>query len=114
MRMTKASVEFAFQGQMEGKGFVEYLMFYTYVNETDPHKSTATYVGLIIFEGKLNGRNGSLTMEDRGTFGNGVAESALAIIPGSGTDQLMGITGSGRYTATPQRCECTLEYELKQ
>jgi hypothetical protein len=113
MKLTRASVEFAFHGQMEGHGLVEYLMFYKYFDESDPHKATATYVGLITFKGTLNGVAGSFAMEDRGTFEAGAANSVLTIIPGSGTDKHKGITGTGKYTATQKGCECELNYELK-
>lgn len=113
MKLTRASVEFAFHGQMEGHGLVEYLMFYKYFDKTDPHKSNATYVGLMRFKGELNGKAGSFTMEDRGTFEAGVANSTLTIILGSGTDKLKGITGTGKYTATQKGCECELDYQLK-
>ena len=113
MKLTKASVEFAFHGQMEGHGLVEYLMFYEYFDESDPYKSNATYVGLIRFRGELNGNAGCFTMEDRGTFEGGAANSTLTIIPGSGTDKLKGITGTGKYAATQKACECELNYELK-
>jgi hypothetical protein len=112
MKMTRASAEFAFKGQMEGQGLVEYLMFYKHVDDHDPHKSEAAYVGLIRFKGSLNGKAGSFVMEDRGTFEGRTAKSALMIIPGSGTDELKGIGGTGTYVATPQRCQCDLTYEL--
>lgn len=112
-KLTKASVEFAFTGQMEGQGLVEYLMFYKAFDESDPHKTTATYVGLIRFKGRLNGKTGSFVLEDRGMFEGGAANSILTIIPGSGTDDLRGITGSGTYTATQKSSRCDLTYELK-
>lgn len=52
-------------------------------------------------------------MEDRGTFEAGAANSVLTIIPGSGTDKLKGITGTGKYMATQKGCECELHYELQ-
>lgn len=112
-KLTKASVEFAFHGQMEGHGLVEYLMFYSSYDDHDPHKAAARYVGLIRFKGELNGKTGSFVLEDRGTFEAGAANSILTIIPGSGTDELRGITGAGTYTATQKSSRCDLTYELK-
>ncbi len=112
-KMTRASVEFAFKGQMEGLANVEYLMFYEHSDEMDPHKSEATYVGLIRFNGKLDGKGGSFVMEDRGSFKGSQAISTLSIIPGSGTEQLKGIQGTGKYLASPQSCHCDLDYELR-
>ena len=50
-KMTKASVEYGFSGDIEGKGSVEYLMFYSHVDPKDQHNAAASYVGLILFEG---------------------------------------------------------------
>lgn len=111
-KLTKASVEFAFKGQIEGQGLVEYIMFYKSFDETDPHKATASYVGLIRFKGRLDGKNGSFVLEDRGVFEGGEANSILTIIAGSGTDELRGITGTGTYTATEKGSRCELTYEV--
>lgn len=113
MKLTRASVEFSFNGQMEGHGLVEYLMFYRFFDERDPHNASANYVGLIRFKGKLNGKEGSFTMEDRGAFEKAQAQSTLMIIPGSGTEELKGIVGTGTYVATSKSCRCELNYELK-
>src|SRR5881227_3163545 len=78
-KMTKASVEYGFTGEMEGKGMVEYLMFYSQADKTDQHKSAALYVGLIYFDGTLLGKSGSFVLEDNGTFEAGMAKSTLRI-----------------------------------
>jgi len=113
MKMTKASIAFAFTGQIEGTASVEYLMFYRDYDEKDPHKAAANYVGLIRLQGKLNGQSGSLAMEDKGVFEGGTARSIVTIIPGSGTADLRAITGKGTYVATQKSCNCELDYELR-
>ncbi len=112
MRMTKASVQFSYKGHMEGIGQTEYTMFYQHYDESDPHKATASYVGLTRFKGTLSGKSGSFVMEDRGTFAGGVATTTSTIVPGSGTDQLKGIAGAGTATATPQGVQFELQYTL--
>ncbi len=99
MKMTKASVEYILSGEIEGKASVEYLMFYGHVDQKDQHKSTASYVGLIYFDGTLLGKSGSFVLEDNGTFEGGTARAALRIAKGSGTGQLKGIHGIGMYLA---------------
>jgi len=113
MKLTKASVVFAFNGQIEGNASVEYLMFYRYFDPNDPHKAVAQYIGLFRLDGKLNGKAGSFVMEDRGAYENGAATSTLTIIPGSGTGELKGIFGNGKYIATQEGSTCDLDYELK-
>jgi hypothetical protein len=111
-KMTKASVEYAFKGEIEGTASVEYLMFYSHVGPKDQHKSAASYVGLIFFEGTLSGKPGTLVFEDRGTFEGGTAKSALQIAKGSGTGQLKGIHGTGMYLANREGCQVQVEYNF--
>ena len=112
MKMTKASVEYAFVGEIEGKALVEYLMFYKYFDPKDQHKSSATYVGLIKFNGSVSGKRGSFVMEDIGTFANGTAASTLRIIDGSGLGELKQITGTGTYRANQDGFHFELDYNV--
>jgi hypothetical protein len=100
MKMTKASVEYDFKGDCEGRARVEYLMHYTHFDEKDQHDSVAEYVGLIRFEGTLGGKSGSFVMKDDGTFEGGSADSTLRILKGSGTGSLKGLLERGRIGRT--------------
>jgi Protein of unknown function (DUF3224) len=112
MKMTKASVEYAFSGEITGKASVEYLMFYSHADPKDQHKSSASYVGLIYFEGTVSGKPGTLVLEDNGAFEGGAAKSALQIAAGSGTGQLKGIRGTGMYLANAEGAHAELEYNF--
>ncbi len=112
MKMTKATVEYEISGQINGKAFVEYLMFYKYFDANDQHKSSAIYIGLIRFIGNVQGKEGSFVIEDHGTFENGAASSTLQIIAGSGMGELEGIKGTGRYSATQDGAQIELDYNL--
>ena len=112
-KLTRASVEYGFTGEIEGRGLVEYLMFYSHFDETDQHKATASYVGMIYVEGTLAGKSGSFVLEDNGRFENGSATSTLRIARGSGTGQLAGIEGNGVYLANREGFRIELEYTLK-
>ena len=112
-KMTKASVQYGFSGEIEGKGVVEYLMFYSHSDPKDQHKSSASYVGLIYFSGTLSGKQGSFVLEDNGTFEGGTAKSTLRIAKGSGTGQLDGIHGNGMYIANKEGFQIELEYDTK-
>jgi hypothetical protein len=112
-KMTKASVEYGFNGEIEGRGLVEYLMFYSHFDPKDQHKSSASYVGLIYFEGTLSGKSGGFVLEDNGTFEGGFARSTLRIAKGSGTGQLDRIHGNGMYLADREGCHIELEYDIK-
>ena len=112
-KITKASVEYGFSGEIEGKGLVEYLMFYSHFDPKDQHKSSASYVGLIYFVGTLLGKSGSFVLEDNGTFEDGAAKSTMRIAKGSGTGQLDGIYGNGGYLANREGYHIELEYNFK-
>lgn len=112
VKTTRASVTFAFTGGIAGEAGAEMLMYYAHFDAADPHASTARYVGLLHFTVTLNGRAGSFVVEETGRFEGGVAESTLAILPRSGTGDLAGIRGSGRFHATKDGAMCELEYEI--
>ena len=112
MKATKASVEYVFSGEIDGRASVEYLMFYSHFDPKDQHNSSASYVGLIRFDGKLAGRSGDFVMTDNGTFEGGVANSSLHIAEGSGTGELRGINGTGMYRADRQGSRLELDYNV--
>jgi hypothetical protein len=111
-KLTKASVEYDLTGEIEGKASVEYLMFYSHADPNDQHKSSASYVGLIHFDGILLGKSGSFVLEDNGTFEGGTAKAALRIAKASGTGQLKDIHGTGMYLATRDGCHFELDYKF--
>jgi len=112
MKLTKASVELEFHGDIEGTSFVEYLMVYTSFDAEDMHKSRAQYVGQMRIVGNMKGRSGSFVLSDVGTFESGTARSEVRIIPQSGTEELVGISGSGNYTADQAGCSWELDIDL--
>jgi len=112
MKMTKASVLYEFSGDLQGMASVEYLMFYRHFDPNDQHKASASYVGLIHFEGKLLGKSGSFVFEDNGTFEGGSANSSLRIAQGSGTGALKEIYGTGMYLANKDGFHLELDYDF--
>ena len=109
MKCTKASVEFAMSGDIEGSANVEYLMFYQSFDTKDPHQSRAQYVALMRIIGKVKGKSGSFALIDNGTFEHGAANSKISIIPESGTGELWKISGAGSYRADQTGCKLELE-----
>ncbi|NBC17248.1 MAG: DUF3224 domain-containing protein [Bacteroidetes bacterium] len=107
LNLTRASVQQTYAGAIDGKGSVEYLM----KHRTD---ETATFVGYERITGAIDGRQGSFLLEHRGTFEGGVAASEWAIVPGSGTDDLAGITGQGTFrSAEHGRAEYEFTYAFE-
>jgi uncharacterized protein DUF3224 len=106
-KLTRASVAQAFSGDLEGEGSVEWLMCYR-------EDKTADFVGLQRFVGRLGSRSGSFVMRTQGTFDGEKAAGELSVVPGSGTEELGGITGAGAFLAphgsTPS---VDLDYDLE-
>ncbi len=113
MKMTNASVEYVFEGEADGIASVDYLMFYKYFNPNDQHKSSAIFVGLFMFSGKLSGKKGSFVMEENGVFENGAVSSTFKIINGSGLGELEQISGTGQYLANQDGSRFEFDYNLK-
>lgn len=66
----------------------------------DPATGNAGYVALETFDGSLDGRRGTLTLQQFGTMSEGVSVHHYEIVPGSGTGRLLGITGTLELTVT--------------
>jgi hypothetical protein len=101
-KLTRATVTQRFSGDVEGDGSVQWLMFY----RTD---GTADFVGMQHAEGTLGGRKGSFVLETTGTFDGTKAAADWTVVPGSGTDDLEGLQGTGRMEAP---IGSTASYEL--
>ena len=111
-KITSARAEFSFLGEFEGKGTVEYLMFYQYFDEANKASAEASFVGLMRFQGRVDGRAGTCVWHEAGTYEKGLAQSDIKIIEGSGTGELEGILGRGTIKSTSSTAEIDLDYTL--
>lgn len=92
-----------FTGEMAGTSVVEAVMFGL------ADGSTAAYVGVERFAGTVGGAKGSFVLTHRATIVGGEQVAELVILPGTGTDELEGITGTA--DLLPDH-NLTLHYEL--
>ena len=60
----------------------------------DPASGSASYIATETFEGTLDGREGTLTLQQLGTMAGDEPELNYVIAPGSGTGALAGLTGT--------------------
>jgi hypothetical protein len=60
----------------------------------DPGSGNAGYVALEVFRGTLDGKAGTVTLQQFGTMTGSEVVLNYEVVPGSGTDELSGITGS--------------------
>lgn len=107
-KLTRAAVTKTFTGDLVGEGHVEYLMMYR-------SDGSATFVGFERVAGHLAGKAGTFVLQRTGVFENGIAKESYAVIPGSGTGELLGLRGEG-VSAVGHGMEhpLTLDYELSQ
>lgn len=87
-KLTRASVIKTFTGDIEGEGHVEYLMMYR-------SDGTAAFVGLERIIGRIGDRSGSFILQRSGVFESGKATESYAVIPGSASGDLHGLSGDG-------------------
>lgn len=59
----------------------------------DPASGSAGYVATETFEGSLGGLRGTLALQQLGTITAGEPALQYVIVPGSGTDELVGVSG---------------------
>ena len=87
-KLTRASVVRTFTGDIEGEGQVQYLMMYR-------GDGTAVVVGLERIIGRIAGRAGTFVLQRIGVFEGGLAKESYAVVPGSATGDLRGLSGDG-------------------
>ena len=78
----------------------------------DPGKGQAGYVALEVVEASLGGRRGGFALQHSGTMAGGQQQLDIRIVPGSGSGDLAGISGSMAITITGGVHHYTLNYAL--
>ncbi len=79
----------------------------------DPAKGSAGYVAIERVTGTLNGRTGTFAIIHMATMQPGVPpQMSITIVPGSGTGQLAGITGTFTIAIADGKHSYTLNYSL--
>ncbi len=91
-KLTRAHVTKTYEGDIEGKSTVEYLM----MHRAD---GTAEFVGYERVTGRLTGRSGSFVLRHQGTFEGGAVKSECVVVPGSATGELTGLRGESSFAA---------------
>jgi hypothetical protein len=77
-------------------------------------KDSAGYVAIEQVTGTLNGRRGSFYLQHKGVMTRGVGELAIAVIPDSGTDQLVGLSGKMNIVIAEGKHSYEFEYSLAE
>jgi hypothetical protein len=76
---------------------------------------TSSYVSIMQVTGALQGREGGLVLQGDGTFDGTTASGRSAVVSGSGSGKLAGLTGTARSDSTHDDypfMPLTLDYDL--
>jgi hypothetical protein len=96
-----------FQGDLEGASRGEMLTAMT------PVKGSAGYVAIERVTGTLHGRTGSFVLLHRGIMTGGAQELSITIVPDSGTDGMVGLSGSLAIKIVDGQHSYVLDYETR-
>ena len=86
-KIGEASFDKVFSGELTGNSLGLFLSIMT------GREDSASYVAIETVTGKLNGRHGSFAFLQLGIMDRGQQHLTYKIVPDSGTDELVGITG---------------------
>ena len=84
----RMTIEKQFHGALEGTSKGQMLTAGTST------KGSAGYVAIEKVTGTLNGRAGSFILQHTATMNRGVPQLSITVVPDSGTNQLVGLTGT--------------------
>jgi hypothetical protein len=102
--LSRIHVEESFSGDIEADGVVEFL-------QAARPDGTASFVGIERVTGTIAGRSGTFLLQDSGTVEGGIVSGDWFVIPGSGTEGLAGLRGTGGFRADlGEGAEVTLDY----
>ena len=105
-KLTRAHIRRTFHGDLSGTGNLMYVM--THLESGD-----ASFSGFEKVVGALGGRSGSFVLRHSGSYDGEKATSEYEVVPGSGTDELAGLSGTGSYSAGhAEEHDMTLDYEV--
>jgi len=104
-RLTRAGGTQRFSGDIEGDGVVEWLACYV--------DGQARLVGLQRVAGVVGGNDGAFVIEATSDHDGKQSSGTWRILDGTGSGELVGISGSGTFEATGGRTvRYRLDYEL--
>jgi hypothetical protein len=106
VRITHSRGTKSFQGDLEGDSVVD--MIASGVRSA----GWAAYVAVETLRGTLHGRTGGFVVQHTATMAGGVGSLTITVVPGSGTDDLAGITGTMGIEIVDGKHHYTLDYAL--
>jgi hypothetical protein len=102
----RMSIDKQFHGDIEGTSQGEMLTAGTSV------PGSGGYVAIERVSGTLHGRSGSFALQHSGTMTRGAYSLTITVVPDSGTDQLVRLTGSLTIIIADGKHSYEFEYEI--
>lgn len=101
--MTRARWTKSFTGDLTATSYIEFVM-----GELE-NEGPRVYVGVERVDGTLHGRKGTFTLVHTARSHGSDNEMIITVLPGSGTGELAGISGTGQISP---KHEFVLDYDL--
>ncbi|MEU3275303.1 DUF3224 domain-containing protein [Saccharomonospora sp. NPDC006951] len=105
-RYAHAHVTFTYQGVIEGTSTCDYLLYYA----DSQYGGGQSAPGFEHITGSVEGRKGSFLIRHDVTYGAEGIRDVWSVVPGSGTGELSGITGTGTAAGATKTIEYTFDY----
>lgn len=102
----RMSLDKRFEGDLVASGKGEML------TALSPVKGSAGYVAIERVTGTLQGRSGSFVFQHSGTMDQGAQRLSIAVVPGTGTGALTGISGTFKIDVIEGKHLYEFEYSL--
>jgi hypothetical protein len=100
------SLDKTFSGDLEAVSCGEMISAGTQV------KGSAGYVAMEWVRGTLHGRKGNFVLQHSATMNRGVPQMHIAVVPDSGTDELLGLTGNLTITIAEGKHTYSFDYTV--
>lgn len=104
-KLTRAEIAYHYEGDFTGDSTMQYLMYYRPDGQVN-------CLALEQMEGTFGGRRGSFVLQHTGLVDGHSITGDFIIIPTSGTDELVGLQGSGKLYATDKVWQITFDYDF--
>ena len=102
----RMSIDKVFQGDLAGTSKGEMLTGMSSV------KGSAGYVAMERVNGTLNGRRGSFVLQHSATMTRGTPQLSISVVPDSGTEELVGLSGSMQIIIEGSKHSYVFEYSI--
>ena len=102
----RRSMDKQFQGDLDATSKGQMLSAVTAV------KGSAGYVAIEKVSGTLQGRRGTFVLQHSSSMNKGVPQQSITVVPGSGTEELRGLSGSMVISITDGQHRYDFEYTL--